>query len=143
VWFLVDRARQRGRGRPLAAVLAIPLTVVPVVALIAEYRSSNDDQLVQLREVFDRTKPTDLVMDGWQGMGVFRPHAFHYYFLHEEIRAMLPPARLDELLNELERGTIRPQLFALDKNLKALGPRFVAFVEKNYATSDGFFYYRK
>jgi hypothetical protein len=94
-----------------------------------------------LRTVFERTAPTDVVMDGWQGMGVFRPHAFYYYFLHEETRAMLPPARLDAFLDDLESGRVRPKLIVLDTNLRALGPRFVGFVQSHYASNDDFFYF--
>jgi hypothetical protein len=53
---------------------------------------------------------------------------------------MLPGAALDGYLDGLERGAIRPRLIALDKNLRALGPRFLAFVTAHYSTSDGFLY---
>jgi hypothetical protein len=93
--------------------------------------------------VYQRTAPTDVVMDGWEGMGVFRPHAFHYFFLHAEIVAMLPPQHLAAYIDDLESGAVRPELIAMDKNLVSLGPRFVAFVHRHYASSDGFFYYRR
>lgn len=113
----------------------------PVRGINDEAHRVNDGQLANLRTVFARTAPADVVMDGWQGMGVFRPHAFHYFFLHEEVRAVLPPARLDALLDELESGQVRPKLIALDENLRGLGARFVRFVESHYASSDGFFYF--
>jgi hypothetical protein len=82
-------------------------------------------------------------MDGWQGMGIFRPHAFHYFFLHPEIRAMLPAPAWDAYLDALEGGAIRPKLIVMDKNLRAMGPRFAAFVERNYVSDDGFLYFAK
>jgi hypothetical protein len=82
-----------------------------------------------------------VVLDGWQGMGVFRPHAFHYFFLHEETRAMLPPQERDAMLDALESGRVRPKLIAMDPNLRALGLRFLVFVARNYATGDGFLYF--
>jgi 4-amino-4-deoxy-L-arabinose transferase-like glycosyltransferase len=138
--FLVDRAPERRRPALFNAALVL-LAILPVVALWSSFRDRNDAQLAKLRTVFERTSPTDLVMDGWEGMGVFRPHAFYYYFLHEEAVAMLPPAKLDAYLDALERGEGRPKLIAMDKNLRTLGPRFLRFVEGRYTTSDGFFYF--
>jgi hypothetical protein len=139
--FLVERVERR--FRPLLFVAAlIPLAVLPALALRDSLRTRNDGQLAGLRFVFEHTKPQDVVMDGWQGMGVFRPHAFYYFFLHRETLAMLPGPRLDAYLDALEKGEIRPALIALDGNLVALGPRFVAFVKQNYVSSDGFFYVR-
>ena len=139
--FLVGRARRR--ARPVLLVIALlPLGVLPAFALRESSRLRNDGQLAMLRYVFDNTKPEDLVMDGWQGAGVFRPHAFHYFFLHQETLAMLPRPKLDAYLNALESGKIRPRLIAMDGHLYALGPRFQAFVKRNYVSSDGFFYFR-
>jgi 4-amino-4-deoxy-L-arabinose transferase-like glycosyltransferase len=137
---LAERARARGRSQQFARALPL-LAVLPLISLIGELNDSNSRQLAKLRTVFERTAPADLVMDGWQGMGVFRPHAFYYYFLHEETRAMLPPARLDAFLDDLESGRVRPKLIVLDTNLRELGPRFVSFVQSHYASNDDFFYF--
>ncbi len=139
---LVEGAQSR--ARPVLLVLAlIPLGVLPARALRDSRKSRSDGQLAGLRYVFENTKPEDVVMDGWHGMGVFRPHAFYYFFLHEETIAMLPAPQLAAYLDALERGEIRPRLIAMDRNLAALGPRFTDFVKMNYVSSDGFFYLRK
>jgi 4-amino-4-deoxy-L-arabinose transferase-like glycosyltransferase len=137
---LVDRVPERRRPSLFNAALVL-LAILPAVAVYSSFRDRNDAQLAKLRTVFERTKPTDLVMDGWEGMGVFRPHAFYYYFLHEEAVAMLPQAKLDAYLDALERGEGQPKLIAMDKNLRTLGPRFLRFVEGRYTSSDGFFYF--
>jgi 4-amino-4-deoxy-L-arabinose transferase-like glycosyltransferase len=139
---LAERARARGRSTQFTRALPL-LAVLPLISLIGELADSNRAQLAQLRTVFERTAPSDLVMDGWQGMGVFRPHAFYYYFLHEETRAMLPPARFDAFLDDLESGRVRPKLIALDSNLRALGPRFVGFVQSRYVSDDDFLYFAR
>ena len=82
-------------------------------------------------------------MDGWQGTGVFRPHAFYYFFLHEESVVMLPREQVETFLDDLESGKVRPRLIAMDENLVALGSRFVRFVRTSYETTDGFFYRRR
>ena len=140
--FLVERARERARAWFLV-LATIPLLVLPVLDLRDSFRSPNDAQLARLRYVLENTKPTDLVMDGWEGTGVFRPHAFYYYFLHSESVTMLPPERVNAYLDALETGKIRPRLLAMDENFIALGSRFLRFVERNYESSDGFFYFSK
>jgi 4-amino-4-deoxy-L-arabinose transferase-like glycosyltransferase len=140
LFHLIARARERLRPRAFALALVL-LGVLPVLAFYWAFHERNDAQLAKLRTVFETTQPTDVVMDGWEGMGVFRPHAFYYYFLHQEAVAMLPPAKLDTYLDALESGRIRPKLIAMDKNLWTLGPRFTRFVQERYTTRDGFFYY--
>jgi uncharacterized membrane protein len=139
---LVDRARERIRPTVLVVSL-LGLSVLPVIGLRQSFTSRNDVQLARLREVFESTKPTDLVMDGWQGTGVFRPHAFYYFFIHDELLPMLSPERVDAYLADLESGRVRPALIALDAHLSALGPRFLAFVNSRYVSHDGFLYFRR
>jgi hypothetical protein len=142
--WLANRRRtpQVARAR-LLALAVVALFVVPVLALRDSYRSPNDRQLARLRYVFETTKPTDLVMDGWEGTGVFRPHAFYYYFIHEELLPMLSADRVDAYVDDLESGKIRPKMIALDTNLVALKPRFLRFVMNRYASRDGVLYFRR
>ena len=130
------------RTRPgLLMLTLIALGVLPGLTLRESFGLNNDGQIARLRYVFENTRPGDIVMDGWQGLGVFRPHAFYYFFLHPETVAMLPTAQLDAYLNDLERRRIRPRLIAMDRNLRALGTRFERFVHRNYLSKDGFFYF--
>jgi hypothetical protein len=141
--FLVDLAKLQARRRILVFSL-LALNIMPIADLYDAYTSPNDKQLARLRLVFERTKPTDLVMDGWNGTGVFRPHAFHYHFIHEELVPMIPATEARAFVAKLEGGEIRPRLIALDDNLiLAFGSRFVRFVMRNYETKDGFFYFAK
>jgi 4-amino-4-deoxy-L-arabinose transferase-like glycosyltransferase len=140
LFWLVSQVSERARPGSLVAALVL-LGVLPIIALVDGYRERNDHQAAKLRTVFEETRPTDVVMDGWEGMGVFRPHAFYYYFLHEEAVAMLPPPKLDAYVDALESGRIRPKLIAMDKNLWTLGPRFTRFVREHYTSRDGFFYF--
>jgi len=140
--FLIDLVQERARAWLL--ILAIfPLSVLPVLGLRQSFVSRNDSQLARLEYVFANTKPTDMVMDGWEGTGVFRPHAFHYFFIHDEMLGKLPPERVDAYLDALENGRIGPRLIAMDDHLVALGSRFLRFVDRNYVSRDGFFYFSK
>jgi hypothetical protein len=129
--FLVELAQERVRAWLLVCAI-LPLLVWPVVDLRTSLLSRNDGQLAELGYVYQHTRPTDLVMDGWRGTGLFRPSAFHYFFIHEELLAMLPEADKQAHLSDLESGRIRPKLIALDDNLIGLGSRFVGFVYRNY-----------
>ena len=139
---LLDFAKERARSRLLVLAL-VPLSVLPALGLHDAFSSRNDQQLARLRQVIETTSATDVVMDGWEGTGVFRPHAFHHYFLHDEALAMIPRVQVDALLDNLESGRLRPKLIALDDQLVALGSRFLKFIKVNYESRDGFFYYLK
>ena len=136
------RASEAGRARLLALAVAA-LCVLPILALRKSYLQPNDQQLSRLRYVFEATKTTDLVMDGWEGTGVFRPHAFYYYFVHEELLPMLDADRVDAYVDDLEDGKIQPKLITLDANLVALEPRFLRFVLNRYVSRDGALYFRR
>jgi 4-amino-4-deoxy-L-arabinose transferase-like glycosyltransferase len=138
----VDRAAERVRPA-LLALLLVPLSIMPVRSLMEAHRLNNERQLAQLRQVFETTKPNDQVMDGWQGLGVFRPHPFYYYFFHAELLQMLLPEEREAILSDLETGRVRPKLIALDSHLRSLGPRFMAVVQQHYVSRDGFFYYAR
>jgi hypothetical protein len=142
LFVLVDLVREG--IRPWLLVLALMLlSILPALDLRDAFASRNDSQLARLHFVFESTKPTDLVMDGIEGTGVFRPHALYHYFLHAELLDMLSRQQVDAYMGALESGKIRPKLIALDENLIALGTRFLRFVKRNYVSSDGFFYFSK
>jgi 4-amino-4-deoxy-L-arabinose transferase-like glycosyltransferase len=142
LFVLVDLVREG--IRPWLLVLALMLlSILPALDLRDAFASRNDSQLARLHYVFESTKPTDLVMDGIEGSGVFRPHALYHYFLHAELLDMLSRQQVDAYMDALESGKIRPKLIALDENLIALGTRFLRFVNRNYVSSDGFFYFSK
>jgi len=71
-------------------------------------------------------------MDGWTGIGVFRPHAYFYWFLHAEILAMMSGEQRDELLTGLQSGTIAPRYILLDDDLMSVSARILWFVSSNY-----------
>ena len=102
LFLLVERAQERARATRLV-VATILLAVLPVFGLRESFTSRNDDQLARLRHVFESTKPTDLVMDGWEGTGVFRPHAFYYFFIHDELLLEVPPEETHRVAEMVEQ----------------------------------------
>jgi len=137
--FLVEKTQERFHGPLLVGATAV-LLIWPAVELGKSFVRRDDRQAARLRYVFEHTRPEDPVLDGWLGTAVFRPHPLPYFFMHREVLAMLSDADLDRYLRPLESGTARPALITLDDELRALGPRFMRFLQNNYVSRDGMFY---
>jgi hypothetical protein len=90
------------------------------------------DQLARLRLVQGLTSPRDTVFDGFTGAGAFRPHAYYWFFLHDEIRALLGDAERDGLKRALRDGDIAPAVVLFDSDVQELSPEVKSFVEENY-----------
>jgi Dolichyl-phosphate-mannose-protein mannosyltransferase len=137
--FVVELVQQSVRAWLLICA-TLPLLVWPVVELGSSFTERNQRQTARLLYVFEHTSPTDTVLDGWLGTGVFRPHPLYYFFMHGELLAMLSESQRAAYVDMLESGRVRPSLITLDEELIALGSRFVRFVLKNYVSNDGLFY---
>ena len=108
------------------------LAYIPALSLAAQLRVTNQKLLNEIRYVMENSQPNEVVMDGFRGLGAFRPHAFYYFYLHHEIRAMIPKSAMDAFLSDLESGKVRPRIVALDQNLLALPDRFTLYVGEHY-----------
>jgi 4-amino-4-deoxy-L-arabinose transferase-like glycosyltransferase len=137
---LLDASRHRARGW-LVVCATVPLLIWPVVDLKRALGRRNDVQMAELQFVYTHTGPTDPVLDGWLGTGVFRPQPLYYSFMHRELQVSLPKSEKDAYLEALTSGRVKPALITLDDELRALGPRFVDFVQRHYVSSDGLFYF--
>jgi hypothetical protein len=86
---LALRARRRAAvSEPLlwlAALLALP--VIQQIDWTPRHR--NDAERRRVEYVLRHTTPQQAVFDGRSGWGVFRPHAYRYWFLHDEMQLML------------------------------------------------------
>src|SRR6185503_21382089 len=58
--------------------------------------------------------------------------AYYYFFLHNQVRALLGGAEMDGLRRALRDGEIAPALVLFDVDLRSLSADFAAFVEENY-----------
>jgi hypothetical protein len=83
--------------------------------------------------ILDNSSMADTVLDGYTGIGVFRPHAFRYFFLHAEMRRMLDGAVVRELEEGLADGAIAPRFVSTDSHLRAVSPRVRDFLDRNFA----------
>jgi hypothetical protein len=118
-----------------ATALLVVLGSGPVrsmVALLDPPHSKVRDHLATLAHVAENTRPQETFMDGFTGLGVFRPHSYRYFFLHDEVRALLAGRELERLLGQLRDGTVSPTFVVLDRDLLALPADIVAFLKANY-----------
>lgn len=137
---LMVRRRRLAPPSPAAraAVTMLGLAIVAALPLAALAKSLQpaypkmQDQLARMRLVLALTRPSDTVMDGFTGAGVFRPHAYYYFFLHDEIRALLGGPELDGLRRALRDGEIAPALVLFDLDVQHLSREVKSFVEENY-----------
>ena len=138
---LLDFRRNR-EARPgrLLVYATVLLLLWPVVDLARAFGRRNDVQMARLQFVFAHTGPSDPVLDGWLGMDVFRPHPLYYFFMHRELQVTLPEREKGAYVDALTDGRVRPALIALDDELRALGPRFLHYVQREYVSGDGLFY---
>jgi hypothetical protein len=127
-WAVADPTLRQAAAAAVLAAVGLPVLLNRPAAV----DDKNTPQLELIRYVQEHTKPTDTLLDGWTGLGVFRPHAFYYSFFHSEVRAMLTDEDRSELLSGLEKGTISPELVFLDRNLRAVSPSVTAFLKTHY-----------
>jgi hypothetical protein len=138
--FLLDLSRG-GAGAGLVVAATLPFLIWPAVDLSRARGARNDVQMARLQFVFAHTRPTDVVLDGWLGTNVFRPHPLQYGFMHRELLVSLTDSERDVYLDAFTSGKVRPALIALDDELRALGPRFLDFLQRDYVSRDGLFYF--
>jgi len=118
--------------RTSLAFFLIAVSLPPLKRLHDGFDSRNTSQLAAIRYVIETTSPTDTVMDGFSGYGVFRPHAYFYFFPHYGIRTMLTDDDRRQLLERLQSGRIAPTLIVMDSNLRGLSPEITALFERRY-----------
>jgi hypothetical protein len=138
--FLIDRSRHRARAWLVVCATAAFL-IWPIIDLARALGRRNDLQMARLQFVFAHTGPTDPVLDGWLGTNVFRPLPLYYFFMHRELQVSLKQSEKEAYLDALTSGRVRPKLITLDDELRALGPRFLEFIQRSYVSSDGVFYF--
>jgi hypothetical protein len=116
----------------LAWPATLLLGVVPGLAVTLAGFQSNGEQFRGVRYVQSITEPSDTVLDGVTGYGVFRPHAFFYPHVNWDIRGMIPAERRAELEDGLVSGRIAPRVVLLDDDIAYLSEAATAYVRGHY-----------
>jgi len=82
--------------RPIRpALLMTAILVYPVVQQLDYiYRAPNDSDRIGVEQVLRLADVDEPVFDGYSGFGVFRPHVYQYWFLHDELQLMMTEEQL-------------------------------------------------
>ncbi len=96
---------------------------------------SNAPQREAIARVNRLVGPGETVLDGFTGYGVFRRHAYYYWWLNPYSLALMTPAeREGELLECLQRSP--PKVVCMDENVRRLPEPIVAWIERHYADGE-------
>jgi 4-amino-4-deoxy-L-arabinose transferase-like glycosyltransferase len=98
------------------------------------FQLRNQETLSELGYVLVNSRPDETVMDGWTGLGVFRPHAWFFYFLHPEMRKMITKDQLESLYQDLRTGRVVPRIILFDQDLSSLSPEITDFFKQHYTS---------
>ena len=80
----------------------------------------------------NNTNSGDTVFDGYTGYGVFRQHAYKYWFLHDEIQIMLTDnEKTKSIIQSLESS--KPKIAIIDQHLLTLPPAVLDYLKANYS----------
>lgn len=131
MWWVRRSWREHTGALPAALCLALA-TVVPIARVgTLVWNEDNSEQRRRLEFVLAHTAPNEAVFDGYTGYGVFRPHAYFYWMIHQEVQAMLDtPTKGERLVEALKRRT--PQLVIDDQWLATLPAPVREYVAVNY-----------
>lgn len=129
------------QARPVTAACAALVALVALQAgnLARTFRPIAP-QLADLAYVTTHTRPTDTLLGASSGPGVFRPHAWYYFFLGGPFAT---DREFAELVEGLESGRIRPQIviFGQDER-ERLPARVWTYVRLHYRNVGGDLYER-
>lgn len=126
---------RRGKEEWAVSVLVAALCVLPLQWFRWQRDLDNSEQLALIKHVQQVTSPSDTVLDGWTGAGLFRDPAWKYWKLHSGIRSLLTRDEIRKLESSLLDGTLQPAIVLRDEQLQQLSPVINDFLDNNYNRS--------
>ncbi len=125
------RGTSRQRCILVAALVSAGIVFFPLELMRTQFARRNTAQLEQIRFILRNTTERDTVFDGWTGMGVFRDHAYYYWFLNADVIVILTTkVTQDDVVNVLRAR--RPKIVIYDGFLRLLPPYVTQYIESNY-----------
>lgn len=95
---------------------------------------SNTHQVKEIQYILDNTDLQDNIFDGWSGVGVFRNHAYYYYYLHPGVRQIMAPIQLSSNILKVFQEK-KPKIIIYDSDVKKLSNEVRSYIEINYKYS--------
>jgi hypothetical protein len=136
---LVRLSRRAASGKPAEWLLAgalLALSLNPLLRLgrgLASPDAPARATLDQIGWIVDHTGRDETVLDGFSGLGVFRPHAWFYFYPNEDIRPLIDRSEVTGLVRRLRNGVVSPRLAILDWDLQGVDSELLQFLKENYA----------
>jgi hypothetical protein len=134
---LVD-GTSRIRSAPNAALLValLLLSVVPLLRFRAAFERGNWGTLQAIEYVIRNSSPRETMLDGFTGLGLFRPQAFYHHFHYPHAFLLKTKEEHREMLEALESGKAMPKMIFWTHYLKeGVTPEVASFLEKHYVPS--------
>jgi hypothetical protein len=134
---LVDGTSQVRRAPNLALLVALLLlSVVPLLRFRAAFARGNWGTLQAIEYVIRNSSPRETMLDGFTGLGLFRPQAFYHHFHYPHAFLLKTKEEHREMLAALESGRAMPKMIFWTHYLKeGITPEIAAFLEKHYVPS--------
>jgi hypothetical protein len=134
---LVD-GTSRVRRAPNAALLValLLLSASPLLRFRDAFERGNWGTLQAIEYVIRNSSPRETMLDGFTGLGLFRPQAFYHHFHYPHAFLLKKPEEHREMLEALESGRAMPKMIFWTHYLKeGITPEIAAFLEKHYVPS--------
>jgi hypothetical protein len=120
-------------GPAVLVALALLLSLHPLRRFVRLFGDSNWNALEGIRYVVRNSAPWETTFDGFSGLGLFRPAAFHHPFQHWHTRAIQSEAERRHIPEALRTGAALPKLVFWDEYLREGAPEGVAaFIQEHY-----------
>ena len=121
----------RGRRRYVVLFLVIGISLYPFNQVLTHTESDDDERLERVKYILENTTADDTVLDGWSGLGVFRDHAYYYFFVHKGVRPMLTEKeRSEDVINALREKNTKIVIY--DGNVRDMSDSLREYIEANY-----------
>jgi hypothetical protein len=136
-WFGVLLACMALIFRRAPAVALVFFLVAMSVGPLKRYEKQlaspgTNPQIDEMRYIMENTDPTETIMDGYRGSGVFRPGAYFFWFISYDVQRRLTDKDRQQLLEGLYNGSISPKLILFDNKLRNLYPASTEFFDTYY-----------
>jgi len=110
----------------------VAIILFPMKQLVELGTVDNGEQLDRLSYVLRNTAPDAGCLDGWTGMGVFRPHSWFFWFLHDEIAQLIPYDDRIDFEESVRSGAVKPAMIFVDDHLLEVLPEIMGSLRQDY-----------
>jgi len=123
---------RRGEAGFATVAVVVGVSVLSAQQLLWMHGLSNREALDEMRFIHGATSVDDTIMDGFTGVGWFRPHASYYWFTTPAVQAKLALRERAGIAAMLRDCTSEPRVVILDQYLEQLSSTVRSDVVQRY-----------